>query len=113
MVRTQTKIHDTINFIVLTGTSNCQDGGIRLIGGEMEREGRVEMCFNGVWGAVCANGWDDITANITCSQLGYSLGNHTFILSGLSITNRRTFLIYHSLSKVLHKLGILHLFSIT
>ena len=30
------------------------------------------MCFNGVWGAVCASGWNDIAANIVCKQLGYT-----------------------------------------
>ena len=59
-----------------TGTTMCQNGEIRLVGGESEREGQVEMCYNGVWGTVCANGWDEVTANITCSQLGSSLGNY-------------------------------------
>ena len=55
------------------GTSMCMDGEARLVGGENEREGRVEMCYNGVWGAVCANnGWDEIaTRNIVCNQLEY------------------------------------------
>ena len=48
----------------------CNDGEVRLVGGVSEREGRVEMCYNGVWGAVCANnGWDEGAANIVCSQL--------------------------------------------
>ena len=49
----------------------CRDGDIRLVGGETESEGQVEMCFNGVWSAVCANGWNEIAANIVCSQLGF------------------------------------------
>ena len=49
----------------------CGDGDVRLIEGDTEREGRVEMCYNGVWGAVCADGWNDIAANIVCTQLGY------------------------------------------
>ena len=51
------------------------DGEVRLVGARKnEREGRVEMCYNGVWGAVCANnGWDESAAklNVVCSQLGY------------------------------------------
>ena len=50
----------------------CRDGDVQLVGGRTEREGIVEMCYNGVWGAVCADGWNDIAANITCSQLGYT-----------------------------------------
>ena len=55
-----------------SGTSTCIDTDVQLVGGETEREGRVEMCFNGVWGAVCASGWNDIAANIVCKQLGYT-----------------------------------------
>ena len=51
----------------------CNDGEVRLVGGVSEREGRVEMCYNGVWGTVCANGgWDDMAALIVCDQLGYN-----------------------------------------
>ena len=54
------------------GTSMCMDGEARLVGRENEREGRVEMCYNGGWGVMCANdGWDEIAARIVCSQLGY------------------------------------------
>ena len=49
----------------------CEDGMVRLVGGQNEREGRVEMCYNGVWGTVCDNGWDEVGANIVCSRLGF------------------------------------------
>ena len=35
------------------------------------------MCFDGVWGTVCADGWNEIAANVVCSQLGYSTGNYS------------------------------------
>ena len=56
----------------------CSDGAARLVGGMTKREGRVEMCYNGVWGTVCANGWNDIAANIVCSQLGYNTNSSEF-----------------------------------
>ena len=49
----------------------CGDGDVRLVEGDREREGIVEMCYNGIWGAVCADGWNDIAAIIVCNQLGY------------------------------------------
>ena len=53
----------------------CEDGEVRLVGDKnesTEREGQVEMCYNGVWGTVCADGWNEIAANIFCNQLGYT-----------------------------------------
>ena len=56
-----------------SGPSSCGDGDVRLVGGVNEREGRVEICYNGVWGIVCADyGWDGKKANIICQQLGFN-----------------------------------------
>ena len=50
----------------------CQDGEIRLRGGTNQFEGRVEICFNRVWGTVCDDFWGTVDAAVACRQLGYS-----------------------------------------
>ena len=53
------------------------DATIRLMGGTDEREGRVEIMYQGIWGTICDDGWDDIDATVVCRELGYSHGNAT------------------------------------
>ena len=52
----------------------CLDAVIRLASGSSEREGRVEILYQGIWGTVCDNGWDDIDAAVICRELGFLNG---------------------------------------
>ena len=45
---------------------------VRLVGGEDGHEGRVEILYAGLWGAICLGfGFDLANANVICRQLGY------------------------------------------
>eukprot|EP00731_Ephydatia_muelleri_P038389 Em0742g1a len=52
----------------------CVDGGIRLMGGRAQTaDGRVEVCYNNVWGRVCDSSWSSLEAGVVCKQLGYQV----------------------------------------
>ena len=49
----------------------CEDGELRLAGGNVSNEGRVEVCLGNTWATVCDNGWANNDASVACAQLGY------------------------------------------
>lgn len=53
---------------------------LRLIGGRVPEEGRVEVRFGnrGEWGDICADGWSLIEANIICKQLNLGYANEAY-----------------------------------
>ena len=64
------KLHNCLLLGVSTPDANCTDGEIRLVDGENQLEGRVEICLNRALGTI----WDTIfgedDANVVCEQLG-------------------------------------------
>ena len=61
--------------------ADCEDGDVRLVGGNTQYEGRVEVCINQVWGTVCSSRysswwstyyyWGTPDSNVVCRQLGH------------------------------------------
>ena len=55
----------------ITVAAPCSTGQLRLVGGNIPNEGRVEICMDNVWGTVCDDLWNSADASVACRQLGY------------------------------------------
>ena len=58
-----------------SATTYCVSGTLRLVGGAVPSEGRVEICLGGNWTTICGHPspWDAENAAVICRQLGFKL----------------------------------------
>ena len=43
---------------------------------EFRVEGNIEVCIEGLYYAICDEGWDDSDAQVACNTLGYQHGEY-------------------------------------
>ena len=60
---------------------HCADGDVRLMEGDHDWEGRLEMCFNGRWGTIGSSGWTKTNTKIVCDALGYEVSGKRYIIA--------------------------------
>ena len=52
--------------------SSYQEGNIRLVGGDYNWEGRVEIFYSGTWSTIHDTSWTISDATVVCRQLQHS-----------------------------------------
>ena len=73
----------TCHLIATDPNVTCTDGDVRLMGGARDNEGRVEICYENHWGALCDNQWDNNDGMVVCRQLGFNTNGkkpHLFLI---------------------------------
>jgi deleted-in-malignant-brain-tumors protein 1 len=67
-------IHSQDAGVSCLSSAECNvQGQMRLVNGTAPSNGRLEVCYNGLWGTVSQDRWDVYSVRIICSILGYNM----------------------------------------
>ena len=50
--------------------TGCTNNAVRLVGGDSEAEGTVEVCYDQTWRLVASSQWTEEDPQVVCRQLG-------------------------------------------
>ncbi len=64
----------------------CTTGDLRLEGSNDISKGRVEICYENLWGTICDDYWDSTSAGVVCKQLGFFLTGNQSSTCAITIT---------------------------
>ena len=83
----------------LSFVAPCTDGQLRLVGGYVDNEGRVEICLNNEWGTICDDNWNTNDAEVVCSVLGFGYtGEASWAVGPVNqVNNKSCFLLFQML----------------
>lgn len=58
--------------IHISHSGTCEDGDIKLVGGNTRSEGLLQVCADEGWFNICDEGWTSSSGDVVCKQLGYA-----------------------------------------